>query len=69
MKFSQIILSDGTRIFLNVYSLILLLKLRSRIDNNQLNMMEYRKYHHLPSDQKSERVKENILNTLSIYVI
>lgn len=57
MKFSQTNLSDGTRIILNICSLILLLELRSRIDNNQLNLMENLKCHHSPSDQKSERVK------------
>jgi hypothetical protein len=65
MTFFQPNLADGTHIILNAYRLILFLELRSRIDNNLLNLMEHLKYHHSPSDQKPERVKGDILNILS----
>jgi hypothetical protein len=65
MPFFQPKLADETHIILNAYRLILFLELRSRIDNNLLNLMEHLKYHHSPSDQKPERVKGDILNTLS----
>ncbi len=57
IPFFQTNLSDGTRIILNPYNLVLFLELRSRIDNNLLNLMENLKQHHLPSGQKPERVK------------
>ncbi|MFV5688662.1 hypothetical protein ACM55M_08580 [Flavobacterium sp. ZT3R25] len=69
MPFFQTNLPDGTRIILNAYSLILFLELRSRIGNNLPNLMENLKHHHSPSGQKPERGKEDILNTLSIYLI
>lgn len=69
MTFSQPNLPDGIRIISNLYSLILVLELRSRIGNNLLNLMENLKYHHSSSSQKPERVKGDILNTLSIYFV
>ncbi|MES2854132.1 MAG: hypothetical protein V4698_14580 [Bacteroidota bacterium] len=68
MPFFQTDLSDGTRIISNAYGLILVLELRSRIGNNLLNLMENLKHHHSPSDQKPEREKGDILDTLSIYL-
>jgi hypothetical protein len=67
MKFFQPNLSDGTHIISNPYDLILVLELRSRIGNNLLNLMENLKHRHSPSGQKPERVKGDILDTLSIY--
>ena len=69
MPFSQPNLPDETHIISNPYSLILVLELRLRIGNNLLNLMENLKYHHSSSGQKPERVKGDILNTLSIYLI
>jgi hypothetical protein len=65
----QMNLSDGTHIISNPYDLILVLELRSKIGNNLLNLMENLKHHHSPSGQKPERVKGDILNTLSIYLV
>ncbi|MFV8464547.1 hypothetical protein [Flavobacterium sp. LB1P62] len=69
MPFFQTNLHDGTQMISNAYCLILFLELRSRIDNNLPNLMENLKHHHSPSGQKPERVKGDILNTLSIYLI
>ena len=46
MKFFQTNLPDGTHMISNPYSLILFLELRSRIDNNLLNLIENLKHHH-----------------------
>ena len=69
MPFFQPNLSDGTHIISNLYGLILVLELRSRIGNNLLNLMENLKHHHSPSGQKPEREKGDILDTLSIYLV
>ena len=69
MPFFQPNLPDGTHIISNPYGLILVLELRSRIGNNRLDVTENLKYHHSPSGQKPERVKGDILDTLSIYLV
>nr|WP_315176929.1 hypothetical protein [uncultured Flavobacterium sp.] len=69
IPFFQMNLSDGTHTISNLYGLILVLELRSKIGNNLLNLMENLRHHHSPSGQKPERGKGDILDTLSIYLV